>query len=463
MHVWIRRTGLQGLFLTDRRGSVAALVGIGSVSLIGMLAIAVDVTSAVSAHARLRQAADTAALTAVRQAAIDTSTNANASLNPAIAAGTVRFLSQAGVIPRVAATQPVVKVSKSGLTITAVVTFNASYKTQIAGALDGLSSGYASVLSIPLGGVAAAQQQVGAHLDLQVLMDVSNSMTIGSTSAAQSALQQATSQYPVYSAGPHQNQNFNWIPRAWVNCAFACHMTMHDGWAQQYGDFYQMAKQLGIQMRIDLLRGATSQIATAMTSSPNAGNFRFSLNTFDRAQRVVYSLGSPAGANSVIAGVDVTPIDIYGYNQAMDYTQTTVAQAITSFTNSVATAGDGSSSQSAQIDVVLMTDGVEDIQNGGRQTGTFDPTACAALKQKGARVFVLHAVSKDNFVADANRDPATEFAALVASMTKCASDPSDYFLASSPADVLSATTQIINLALAKPAVLALAPKAPAAP
>lgn len=469
MQRWMRRAGLQRLLVTDRRGSVAVLVGIGVVGLVGMFTIAIEVTSAVAAHARLRQAADTAALAAVRQAAIDTSTNADASLTPAIAAGTERFLSQAGTIARVAVSQPIVTVKKSGLTITAVVTFNASYATQIAGALGGISSGYASVVSIPLGGTAAARQQVGAHLDLQVLMDVSNSMTIGSTSAAQAALQQDTATYPVKTVGPHQNGGFWWIEvikdqpdpnknqPGWGNCAFACHLTTHDGWGQQYGDYYQMAKQLGVQLRIDLLRNAASQIAAAMASAPNAQNFQFSLNTFDRDQRVVYPLGSPAGAPGAIADIDVTAIDIYGYNQAADYTQTNVAPSITSFASTVSIAGDGSSRQSAQRDVVLMTDGVEDTQNGRRQTGTFDPKACDDLKNKGIRVFVLHAVSKENFVADDGKDPAVIFAALVASMTKCASTPTDYFLASSPADVLAATNQIINLALAKPTVLTLAP------
>lgn len=56
--------------LADQRGAAAPVVAAFAAILIGMLASAVDVSSAVSAHARLRQAADTAALAAVRQAVV---------------------------------------------------------------------------------------------------------------------------------------------------------------------------------------------------------------------------------------------------------------------------------------------------------------------------------------------------------------------------------------------------------
>ena len=459
----------------DRRGSVAVVIGFVMVALVGMLALAVDVSAAVSAHAQLRQAADTAALAAVRQAAIDTQSDANASLAAATTAGMQRFMAQAGAIPRVAPSQPVVTVSRSGLVITAVVTFNTSYTTQIAGGLNAISPNYGSVASIPLGGSVAAQQQVGAHLDLQVLMDVSNSMTIGSTQAAQSALKQDTTTYPVHeSTSNHQNTSYGWIQNgaldggpAWAHCAFACHLTLHDGWTQQYGGYYQMAKQLGVQLRIDLLRGAAQQIATAMNNSSNSGNFRFSLNTFDQSQRVIYSLGSAGNASGAIASVDVTPIDIYGnYPEVRwpnagfgDYTQTNVGPSIMDFANSVGSAGDGSSSVTAQKDIVILTDGIEDYSKSGlRQTNTFNSSACDALKAKGARVFVLHATSLANFIGDSNNpDPQATFNATVAAMKQCVSDPSYYFLASEPAEVTAATQAIINLALAQAAVITVPP------
>ena len=128
-----------------------------------------------------------------------------------------------------------------------------------------------------------------------------------------------------------------------------------------------------------------------------------------------------------------------------------------------------------------MTDGVEDYNNGSaRLTNIFDASACARLKAPvaqngmGAGVFVLQAADESNFITTAtdnygnplrNTDGSQwtsdeTFNASVAAMKACATDPTYYFLASSPADIQAATQKIINLALSRPTVLTGLPNTP---
>lgn len=69
-------------------------------------------------------------------------------------------------------------VKHEGLQFSVQVTYSATYATQLAGALHGISAGYASIPSLPLGGSASAQEIAGAYVDIYVLMDVSSSIAI---------------------------------------------------------------------------------------------------------------------------------------------------------------------------------------------------------------------------------------------------------------------------------------------
>lgn len=495
---------------SDRSGGVAVLVGFVMIGVVGMGAFAIDVSSAVSAHARLRQAADTAALMAVRQAAIDTSINAGASTAGAVAAGKQHFLTQSGAIPKVAASVADVTVNRSGLTITATVRFNATYQTQISGALGALSRDFSNMATIPLGGSVGAQQTVGAYSDIQVLVDTSNSMTITATAQDASKLQSLYTQYPLYERIWEPGQN-TWRSVWQSNCTVACHAILKldvynqsnppaydpgTNWvilgsasnalvpppipsttvARQDIDPYAMAQYYGVSMRIDLLRSAVKTMAQAVSSTPDPTKYRFGLYTFDLSVAQRYALGVASNSLASISAIQVTPVK-YNSPSSINTTpaQTTVGNSIRAstsvgsppgFTDYVAAAGDGSAQSVAKKSVIIITDGVEDYNIGtSRQTDTFQSSACDGLKSpvsqggKGATVFVLHAASPDNFI-DANGPNPAAFNASAAAMKACASSDSYYFLASSPADIATATQTIISLALSKSTVLTIATSNP---
>lgn len=495
---------------SDQSGGVAVLTGFVMVGVLGVAAVAIDVSSAVSAHARLRQAADTAALMAVRQAAIDLSTNPNASTAGAIAAGKQHFLTQSGAIPKVAASVADVTVVRSGLTITSTVTFAAAYQTQIAGAIAAVSPNFGSMATVPLGGKVAAQQTVGAYSDIQVLVDTSNSMTITSTPLDALKLQSLYTQYPLYERIWEPGQN-TWKSVWQSNCTVACHAILkldvytqnnppaydpNTNWvilgsassalvpppipsttiARQDIDPYAMAQYYGVSMRIDLLRSAVKTMAQAVSNTPDPTKYRFGLYTFDLSVSQKYALGAASGSIAPISAIQVTPVK-YNSSNTINTTpaQTTVGNSIRArastgsplgFTDYVNAAGDGSAQSVAKKSVIIITDGVEDYNIGAsRQTDTFQSSACDGLKLpvaqggKGATVFVLHAAGPDNFI-DANGPNPAAFNAAAAAMKACASNDGYYFLASSPVDIATATQTIISLALSKSALLTIATSNP---
>ena len=419
----------------DRRGSMAITIAMAMVVLLGIVALAIDTSQAISAHARLGLAADTAALTALRAAAAAYAIDSRTDLHKAETAGEQRFRAQASGVAKVSTPIVSVHVTRNGLLFSAVVTYAATYTTQIAGALHGINAAYGDIATLPLSGTASAQESAGAYVDIYVLMDVSNSMAIGATDDARDVLKQKTTQYPMTGA---------WD---WRNCAFACHMVqpLTGGLQQKYGDYYAMAKEFKIILRIDVLKTAVTYVASILSGALHPEKFRFGLYTFETAVHDVYPLGSPSNAAPTIAQTEVTPIADWG-----PWNQTNVSQSIRTFGGFVGQAGDGSSPSAARKYVFILTDGMEDYTGGNNQRVTvpFDPTACQELKDKGVVILVLQTT---------NDDPSDQIGenALLAQvrplLQQCASGADLFTAASTPTEINTAIRTMVNFAVSSPA------------
>ncbi len=419
----------------DRGGAMAVTMAFAFMAAIGIAALAVDGASAIAAHTRLNLAADAGALAALRSAAAAYDVDPKTDLRLAEVAGQERFMAQAGGIVGVAAPVAGVSVQHTGLLFTAHVTYAATYVTQLAGALRGISAGYASIPSLPLGGSATAQETAGAYVDIYVLMDVSNSMAIGATEDARNSLMQKTTQYPF--RGGYD----------WSHCAFACHMQqpLWGGLSQDYGDYYAMAKYFNITMRIDVLRNAVSYVASILASAQYPDKFRFGLYTFETDVHEIYPLGASSTAGPAIAATEVTPIADWG-----PWNQTNVAQSIATFGNYVGQAGDGSSRALARKYVFILTDGMEDFTggNGQRVTVPFDPKVCQGLKNKGVIVLILQTTNDDPTNQIGENGVLAQVRPL---LQQCASGPDLFTSASTPADINSAIRSMVNYAVSTPA------------
>ena len=352
------------------------------------------------------------------------------------AAGVQRFRAQATGISNVSLPVVSVLITHNGAIFNALVTYTAQYTTQVAGALHAISPAYGDFAILPLGGTSAAQETAGSFVDIYVLMDVSNSMAIGATDAARNQLMQLTSAHPLFIGGNP----------GWTNCAIACHMQqpLQQGWAQDYGDYYAMAKYFGVQLRIDVLKTAVAYVAANLAAAQHPESFRFSLYTFETSVHEIYPLGPASAAGSLIAATEVTPINDWGV-----YNQTNVAQSIATFTGYVGQAGNGAQQETSRKYAFILTDGIEDYTGqGGRVTVPFDPRVCQDLKDQGVVVLVLQTT---------NDDPNNQFGEnqLLADvrplLERCASGPDLFTAASTPDDINAAIRSMINVAVSKPA------------
>ena len=419
----------------DRSGGMAVTMAFVMMAAFGIAALAIDGAAAISAHSRLDLAADAGALAALRSAAAAYSLDPKTEMAPAEAAGAQRFMAQAGGITGVSAPGVGVVVKHDGLLFKVQLTYSATYATQVAGALHGISGGYVSVPSLPLGGTAMAQEQAGAYVDIYVLMDVSNSMAIGATEAARSDLQLKTTQYPTTGAYD------------WTHCAFACHMVqpLQGGLYQQFGDYYAMAKFFGITLRIDVLKTAATYVASILTTAQFPEKFRFALYTFETAVTERYPLGAPSNAAPIITATEVTPIADWG-----PWNQTNVAKSITTFGDFVGLAGDGTSAATARKYVFILTDGMEDFTGGGGQRVVvpFDPKVCQPLKDKGVIILVLQTINDDPTDQIGENGLLAQVRPL---LQQCASGPDLFTAASTPAEVSAAIRTMVNYAVSTPA------------
>jgi Flp pilus assembly protein TadG len=138
----MKRTALSTFwhrFRADRRGTVAIIVGLSIIGLVGTAGLGIDFYNALAAKSRLDLATDAAAIAAINAAQTYITTYSATQTDPAltnaaIAAGQAQalkvFKSNAGSTASISST-PVVTMARTGQTINATVTYTAGRKTHL--------------------------------------------------------------------------------------------------------------------------------------------------------------------------------------------------------------------------------------------------------------------------------------------------------------------------------------------
>ncbi len=350
---WVRRAG-------DRRGATAVLFALTLLPVMGFVALAFDVGSVVWTRGQLDLAADAAALTAATKGSNDFALNPNTSLKPAQQAGVKRFYAQANQMPGVSLGALNVAVSRHGATITALVTYNATYTTQFAGLFG--------APTLPASGLASTSRTNSPYFDIAILMDTSSSMAIAASQADMAKLGALTYSYNQSVA---QNQA----------CAFGCHYDAGNN------DFFGVAKSNGIPLRIDVLSQAVQGVIDTISQSPTAPQFQVELYSFNATFNTVQSATTDLAQAKTAAQSVTLPVTPDGGSA-----DTNIPLALQSITTALPAAGDGSSAATPLRYLFIVTDGVADYfaQGGNRTLGPFDPTQCAALKAKGVQIMTLY-------------------------------------------------------------------------
>lgn len=410
----------------DRRGNVAVTFGLLSIPLLGVAGAGIDYSVAAMQRNQLLAAADAASVGAVSQASPAMQTALSMSGDGPISAGvtdaTTIFNNNARLSPGAAVSSLTVSVTKKGTTVTSSVQFAAAVPTMFLGIVG--------IKSFTVSDSSTAVSTVPAYMDFYLLLDDSPSMGIGASQSDIDRMQAAN------------------------GCAFACHAPAN-GFPG-----YSIPDVPGTQLRIDVLRQATSQlISTAMQKQVVASQFRMGLYTFANTVTTLSNLTTNLSQVQTMTNNIQLPTSRQGtqIGDSIDWLQ---KNAVTS------ASGNGSANQPIKF-VFLVTDGVEDFGDGYQPgnydnlppqmglwygqyiTGVMISDACKTLKNKGVTVAVLYttyAVITDFRYTDL----VQPFANNISPALQACASPGYFFQASDANGLNTALQQMFAQAIAQP-------------
>jgi Flp pilus assembly protein TadG len=357
-------------FLRDKRANISIIFALSALPLIFVTGMGVDYTTAADRQAQLNADADAAALAAV------TNTVSAQSDTASVTAATNTFNAQATTIPGVTYDPANLSVSvvDSATNRTVTVSYTAASQNAFLGVLG--------TPTIALSGTSTATSQSAPNVDFYLLLDSSPSMAIASTQTGINTMVSNTS-----SQG---------------GCAFGCHEShpSSDNLGNPGGeDNYQLARNLGVTLREDVLASATSNLMTTAQSEENSNNatYRMAIYTFDvnfnRIQTLTSSLSTAQSAAGNISMLEVYANNWLTSSNKNNDADTNVDNALNSINATMPNPGNGSNATGDTPQEVLfwVTDGVEDeLVNGSRQQSVINTSWCTTIKNRGIRIAVLY-------------------------------------------------------------------------
>jgi Flp pilus assembly protein TadG len=359
-------------FGRHQHGAIAPLFALALIPMLGAVAVAVDYSLATKAKTTLDAAADAAALAAVSK------TLMSVSAKDARSTARKTFKALTANIKGVTVNTFDVKVSDKGGR-SAVVSYAATVPTSFMGILG--------INTVELGGSSTAASSPPTYIDFYLMLDNTPSMGVGATTADINTL----------------------VANTPDKCAFACHDL-----STTPNDYYGLAKKLGVDMRIDVVRQATQQLMdTAAATQALPGQFRVAIYTFGASAEktgltTIQSLTTNlSGAKSAANAIDLMTIPYQNY--ASD-TQTDFGETFTDLNKEIANPGSGASSSAPQKYVFFVSDGVADRAVGSpacnkltmvgvdpktkksylRCQEPLNTSFCSAIKTRGIKIAVLY-------------------------------------------------------------------------
>jgi len=361
-------------FIRDRAGNFGIISALLMVPLIGAAGLAIDLTNAMTAKATLQAAADAAALGAIAErspgavkAMLMTS---NGSVQAGIEDAKKVFDSQIAAAGYQLQSSSA-SVVRNDNELTAVFNYSATIPTTLMRVLG--------QQEITVAGQASAVFQTQTFRDFYLLLDNTPSMGVGATTADINKMVANTSD----------------------KCAFACHI-VNNG-KEDSGSYYNLAKKLGVTIRINVVAKATATLMdTAISTRASPNQFRMAVYTFgqkaeDTKLLEVTSLTDDlAAAKGKASLIDLMSIPYQGYNNDQ---QTDFDLSFKSIGEKMGSPGTGLSAASPEKILFFVSDGVGDSKKpngctkmltGSRCQEPIDVKACTALKQKGYKIAVLY-------------------------------------------------------------------------
>jgi Flp pilus assembly protein TadG len=355
----------------NRRANVAIIFALAMVPLVYLVGMGVDYTNAVDRKTQLDADADAAALAAVSPAML-------AQQDPAsVTAAQNTFNAQATTVYGVnynPGNQLTVNVQDSLTGRTVTVTYNASSQNAFPNVLG--------QTTIPITGTSQAVGALPPNIDFYLLLDSSPSMAIAATQNDINTMVNNT---------PSQG-----------GCGFGCHEShpSSDNLGNPGGvDNYQLARNLGVTLRIDLLNQAAQNLMTTAQTTENANHaaYRMAVYSFDNGHTKLLALTNNL-ATAKTSAANLQMLTVYANNwltsgnQNSD-TDTDYDGAMTYINGQMPAPGNGTNAQGDKPQEVLffVTDGVEDESvSGNRQQSVMSNGWCDTIKNRGIRIAVLY-------------------------------------------------------------------------
>lgn len=362
-------------FLKDRSGNFGILTALMLVPVIGVAGLALDYTNALSVKGRIQGAADAAALAAVAESSSGVKEAMAMSGDGEIAVGVAEalqfFKAQHANDADFTVDEISAKVVKKNGRLYSIVDYKVTVPTTLSKVLG--------QNLIQVAGQAIVEYQTEIYRDFYLLLDNTPSMGVGATPSDVATMVSNTSD----------------------KCAFACHI-VNNG-KEDKKSYYNLAKQLGVTTRINVVAQATASLMdTAMESRKSSNQYKMAVYTFgEKAEdtkllEVVSSTIDLAKAKKEAAKVELMSIPYQGYDNDQ---QTDFDRAFTQIGNKMGPAGSGLTASSPEKILFFVSDGVGDSYKptdctkkltGGRCQEPIDVKYCTALKDKGYKIAILY-------------------------------------------------------------------------
>jgi Flp pilus assembly protein TadG len=357
-------------FHLNETGNFAVIFALALTPLLAAVGCAVDYSRATQIRARLQAAADAASVGSVARKspayiAVGAMTS-DGSVPAGVTDATNIFNGNLSGFSSYTLNDVNAVVTKTGGTVTSVVTYSARIPT--------LFMGIMGFNTMTVSGSSTSTASMPLYIDFYLLLDNSPSMGVGATPADVTKMVNNTSD----------------------KCAFACHDVNNNN------NYYKLAQSLGVTTRIDVLRSATQSLMdTANATQTYSNQFRMAIYDFGASAggaglRALFALSSSLTSAKTAAGkIDLMTVDGQNDNNDQDTDFTRILPAI----GNVITAPGSGTSGSPQKYLFFVSDGVADESNsgscskptyGGRCQSPINVALCTSIKNRGIKIAVLY-------------------------------------------------------------------------
>jgi Flp pilus assembly protein TadG len=357
-------------FRRDQRGNIAVIFAIACLPTISAVGCAVDYARATQIKSKLQSAADAAAVGSLSKNAPAFVAAGSMTADGPIAAGvtdaTNIFNANINGLGGFTLSNMSPNVQKTGSTVTSVVSFTASVPAYFLGVIG--------IYNMNVSGSSSATANMPFFIDFYLLLDNTPSMGVGATPSDVSTMVNHTTD----------------------QCAFACHDTTNSN------NYYNLAKSLGVTMRIDVLRQATQQLMDTATATETYSNqFRMAIYDFGTSAttaglNTVATLTSSLSSAKTSAGtIDLMTVAGQGQNNDMD---TNYDSVLASINTTIPAPGTGTSGSPLKY-LFFVSDGVADESNASclkplsgsvRCQEPLNTALCTTIKNRGIKIAVLY-------------------------------------------------------------------------